>query len=145
MTVTDNQILTAVADLTAQKGYPPTFRELGDRVGLSSTGSAFRRCAHLAEAGLLEPCGTKRARGIRLTLAGADLLFGGKRPPAIATAPRVQRVPVLRTSASLAHYLEMPTHRERVTSSAALASQPVEILTLTQNLMMENLRTGGRP
>ena len=35
MTVTDNQILTAVADLTAQKGYPPTFRELGDRVGLS--------------------------------------------------------------------------------------------------------------
>ncbi len=132
MTATDNQVLTAIADLTALKGYPPTFRELGDRVGLSSTSSVFRRCLGLAGAGLVEPCGTKKARGIRLTPAGAERLFGESRLPAIATSPRVQQVPVLRSSASLLRYLETPMHRERVAASAALAGQNVRIMRVAE-------------
>ena len=131
MTVTDNQILTAIADLTAQKGYPPTFRELGDHIGLSSTSSVFNRCLGLADKGLVEPCGTKRARGIRLTSAGAACL-GGRGLPASATAPRVQWVPVLRSSKALRQFLEAPGYRERMASSAALAGQDVQVIPVAE-------------
>ena len=129
MAVTDDQILTAIADLTEEKGYPPTFREMGKRLGLSSTGSVFHRCLGLAEAGLVEPCGTKKARGIRLTPAGAVRL-GGRLLPAIATDRRIQQVPVLRSSVSLRQFLETPAHRERIAPVAALAGQDVKIISI---------------
>jgi hypothetical protein len=51
--VTDDAIATAVADLTARHGVPPTVRELGDALGLSSPSSVKFALDRARKAGLV--------------------------------------------------------------------------------------------
>ncbi len=46
-------VLRAVAALTAQRGYPPTVREIGDAVGLTSTSTVHGHLRRLRRLGRL--------------------------------------------------------------------------------------------
>lgn len=44
LTERQQQVVDAIKDLTAERGYPPTVREVGQRIGLSSSSTI---CTHL--------------------------------------------------------------------------------------------------
>ena len=46
-------VLTAIVDLTHQKGYPPSMREIGDAVGLKSLNSVSFQLASLVRKGYI--------------------------------------------------------------------------------------------
>ncbi|PHJ38628.1 transcriptional regulator [Desulforamulus profundi] len=48
--VTDSQIIKAIRELS-QRGYPPTVREVGSRVGLRSSNTIYSRLARLRDQG----------------------------------------------------------------------------------------------
>lgn len=53
LTPRQRAVLEAVRDLTADQGYPPSLREIGEAVGLSSTSSVTHQVNTLQRAGLL--------------------------------------------------------------------------------------------
>jgi repressor LexA len=53
LTLRQRAVLEAVRDLTANQGYPPSLREIGDAVGLSSSSSVAHQVNTLQRAGLL--------------------------------------------------------------------------------------------
>ena len=53
LTPRQRAVLEAVRDLTADQGYPPSLREIGEAVGLSSTSSVTHQVNPLQRAGLL--------------------------------------------------------------------------------------------
>ena len=64
-------ILKHLARTSVRGEGPPTVREVGDAVGLSSSQTAYKHLKKLEEAGYVEREGfTRRARGIRLTEKG---------------------------------------------------------------------------
>lgn len=54
MKPSDTGIIRAIRDLTAELGYPPTFRQTGTRVGLLSSSSIQRRLYQMKARGLVE-------------------------------------------------------------------------------------------
>lgn len=71
------RVLRCLRDLTARRGYPPTFRELAYALGYFSTNSISCHLRALERHGLVrrEP---SRARALSITTAGARLLGGAK-------------------------------------------------------------------
>jgi repressor LexA len=59
----DQQILTFIQNHTAEKGWPPTVREIGKAVGISSTASVQSRLRHLEMQGWIKR-GENAARAI---------------------------------------------------------------------------------
>jgi len=51
--VSDSQIISAIKELS-RKGYPPTFRELANRVGLRSSSTIYSRVSKLRRQGLVQ-------------------------------------------------------------------------------------------
>lgn len=49
----DNQIISTIEELTASHGYPPTFQEIADDMGLSSRGSIHAKMETLRALGLV--------------------------------------------------------------------------------------------
>lgn len=49
----DETILSAIRDLTAELGWPPTVRELAQRVGFNSPGTMHERLTGLEARGLI--------------------------------------------------------------------------------------------
>lgn len=74
-TVTDRQlaILRAIRDYSAEHGYPPTTREVGCAVGLSSTSSVAHQLMALDRAQFITRA-PSRARALLLTDAGRALI-----------------------------------------------------------------------
>ena len=65
------EMLKHLARMTSRGEGPPTVREVGEAVGLSSSQTAYKHLKKLEEAGYVEREGsTRRARGIRLTEKG---------------------------------------------------------------------------
>jgi len=65
------QVLAAIEALTAERGFPPTLRELGARVGLRSMSAVrFQLCQLEAEGRIAVAPGL--ARGIRVVAPTAD-------------------------------------------------------------------------
>jgi repressor LexA len=62
------KILAAIRASMKERGYPPTVRELGDAVGLSSTSSVLHHLRVLREQGLIT-----RAPGSARALVIADI------------------------------------------------------------------------
>jgi repressor LexA len=59
--ITDRQqrILDVIADTVRERGYPPTVREIGEAVGLTSSSSVHAQLANLEKKGLLHKDPTK--------------------------------------------------------------------------------------
>ena len=70
LTTRRKQILEFIADATAEQGYPPTVREIGKAVGLSSSSSVHFHLKALAHLGYLER-GEKLTRALRLSEEGS--------------------------------------------------------------------------
>ncbi len=89
------KILECIAHTVAERGYPPSVREIADAVGLASTSAVHHHLLALERDGLLER-GSHSSRALRLTHRGE-----GER--AARPAPRVTpfRMPVDRDVVSL--------------------------------------------
>ena len=99
------RILTFIHETVRDRGYPPTVREIGEAVGLTSSSSVHAQLANLERKGLLHRDPTKpRATGLaagpeggrgpwserpRASRAGP---FGGVGPCALSPGPRRRRV-----------------------------------------------------
>lgn len=60
-------VYQAIIDLTAEKGYSPSVRELGERLGLASPSTVHAHLMQLERAGLVtsEPGASRTLRVIR--------------------------------------------------------------------------------
>jgi repressor LexA len=81
ITARQERILTFIAETVRQRGYPPTVREIGEAVGLTSSSSVHSQLANLERKGLLRRDPTK-PRAIGLSEAR----------PEIAVVPLVGRI-----------------------------------------------------
>src|SRR6266540_6266676 len=80
LTPRQRRILEFIADTVLERGYPPTVREIGEAVGLTSSSSVHAQLANLERKGLLHKDPTKpramtladerRAEGIPVPLIG---------------------------------------------------------------------------
>lgn len=53
VTLRQRQVLAAIAELAAERGYPPTMREIGAAVGLSSSSTVAVHISNLEQIGML--------------------------------------------------------------------------------------------
>ncbi len=103
LTKRQRRILDYIAETVRERGYPPTVREIGEGVGLTSSSSVHSQIANLERKGLLHKDPTKpRAIG----LAGTE----GRRPNGVLV-PLLGRIaagtPVL-AAESIEEYLTVP-------------------------------------
>lgn len=68
------EVLKAIQRLKAKRGFPPTIRELGDDLGISSSHGVACHLGALIERGLLTRERKGSARSIRITPAGERAL-----------------------------------------------------------------------
>lgn len=62
------QTLAAIAQFTKERGYPPTYRDLGSSLGIAHS-AVFYRVRDLASSGLVHDS-PATARSLRITRAG---------------------------------------------------------------------------
>lgn len=60
-------VLDFIRSALNQRGYPPTYREIGDALGISSTNGVADHVKALVRKGFLEKSGGGAARGLKLT------------------------------------------------------------------------------
>ena len=72
ITARQQRILDFIAETVRKRGYPPTVREIGEAVGLTSSSSVHAQLANLEKQGLLrkDPTNPRLLHGI-----------GKRRPP----------------------------------------------------------------
>jgi repressor LexA len=70
------KILDVIRDFTAEMGYPPSVREIGERVGLSSSSTVQSHLKSLERRGLLRRDPTKPR-----ALVPSDMVLRGVQPP----------------------------------------------------------------
>ena len=70
ITARQQRILEFIADTVRDRGYPPTVREIGDAVGLTSSSSVHAQLSNLERMGLLKKDPTK-PRAMTLATDGA--------------------------------------------------------------------------
>jgi repressor LexA len=103
ITARQQRIVDFIADTVRERGYPPTVREIGEAVGLTSSSSVHAQLANLERLGLLRKDPTKPRA---MTLA-AD----GLRPDAV-NVPLVGRIaagaPIL-ADEHVESYVSVPT------------------------------------
>src|SRR2546423_11968462 len=90
------KIVECIAHTVAERGYPPSVREIADAVGLASTSAVHHHLIALEREGLLER-GSHSSRALRLT-ARAE----GKRSARLPSRLTPFRMPVERGVVSLA-------------------------------------------
>lgn len=80
------KILDCIARTVAERGYPPSVREIAEAVGLASTSAVHHHLTALEREGLLER-GSHSSRALRLTARGAtELEMPAARPLARGTS-----------------------------------------------------------
>jgi repressor LexA len=90
------KILDCIAQTVAERGYPPSVREIADAVGLASTSAVHHHLLALEREGLLER-GSHSSRALRLTEQGeAQLQRPARRLPARLGRVTPFRMPVER-------------------------------------------------
>src|SRR3954447_6164135 len=73
LTARQRRILEFIRTATHERGYPPTVREIGEAVGLTSSSSVHSQLENLERRGLLKKDPTKpRAIGLAEPRVGAD-------------------------------------------------------------------------
>ena len=66
------KIVECIAHTVAERGYPPSVREIADAVGLASTSAVHHHLIALEREGLLER-GSHSSRALRLTARAAHM------------------------------------------------------------------------
>ncbi|MDP9250843.1 MAG: transcriptional repressor LexA [Chloroflexota bacterium] len=91
------KILECISQAVAERGYPPSVREIADQVGLASTSAVHHHLLALEREGLLER-GSHSSRALRLTARGAAEVGQAARRPLALERGRVTpfRMPVER-------------------------------------------------
>jgi repressor LexA len=90
------KIIDCIARTVAERGYPPSVREIADAVGLASTSAVHHHLMALEREGLLER-GLRSSRALRLTERGeAELEQGPRRMPSPMDRVTPFRMPVER-------------------------------------------------
>lgn len=110
------RILESIARTVAERGYPPSVREIGEAVGLASPSAVHHHLTALERDGLLER-GSHSSRALRLTPRGEAELGG--RPRAVQHEPSRGRVTPFR----------MPVERDLLALPVIgeiAAGQPIE-------------------
>jgi repressor LexA len=79
------RIVEYIARTVAERGYPPSVREIADAVGLASTSAVHHHLVALERSGLLER-GSRSSRALRLT-AAAEITPAPVRPARGAVTP----------------------------------------------------------
>src|SRR5438046_7445389 len=106
LTARQRRILDFIGTTVRERGYPPTVREIGEAVGLTSSSSVHSQLANLERKGLLHKDATK-PRAIGLSPPEGDVAFD----PGVQV-PLVGRIaagsPVL-AAANLDSYLSVPS------------------------------------
>jgi repressor LexA len=91
------RIIEFIARTVAERGYPPSVREIADAVGLASTSAVHHHLVALERAGMLER-GGRSSRALRLT-AEAEATLAPTQPTRGTVTPF--RMPVERQTVSL--------------------------------------------
>ena len=96
MTAEQRKILAVIRDTVASRGYPPSIREIGDLVGLSSVSSVSHQLSTLERKGYLRR-DPHRPRAIEVVdPSWAPEAFGGEEAaPAVPTPTPIAHVPML--------------------------------------------------
>jgi len=90
------KIIDCIARTVAERGYPPSVREIADAVGLASTSAVHHHLMALEREGLLER-GLRSSRALRLTERGeAELEQGPRRVSSAMDRVTPFRMPVER-------------------------------------------------
>src|SRR5271167_1692746 len=84
------RILDVIREFTAEMGYPPSVREIGERVGLSSSSTVQSHLKTLERRGLLRRDPTKPR-----ALVPADLVLRAAAPSAASDRPETVTLPVV--------------------------------------------------
>jgi repressor LexA len=79
------RIVDYIARTVAERGYPPSVREIADAVGLASTSAVHHHLVALERSGQLER-GSRSSRALRLT-AAAEITPSTVRPPRGSVTP----------------------------------------------------------
>lgn len=66
LTTRQRMILECIAEAVSTQGFPPTMREIGERVGLSSTASVTHQLQQLERSGFIKR-GSRNARSLEIT------------------------------------------------------------------------------
>lgn len=85
------ETVDAIERLTVEKGYPPTVRELGDALGLSSSSSVAKRLEACVAAGLIVRGPSPRAIRIVRDFDGVGNVARGSNAPTGIPAPSETR------------------------------------------------------
>lgn len=127
LTPRQERILRYIQEAVSERGYPPTVREIGDAVGLTSSSSVHSQLANLEELGLIKRDPTKpRAIGLA-SPAVAPKGDGGSAPRRVP--PGVVEVPLVGSIAAGAPTLAADTLDEVISVPTELAG-PGELLAL---------------
>jgi repressor LexA len=84
-------VLEVIRESVERRGYPPSMREIGEAVGLTSTSSVAHQLATLQRKGFLRR-DANRPRAVEVTLPGDDPTGEGDARPAPAYVPVVGRI-----------------------------------------------------
>ena len=96
MVLTEKQqrILTTINESITRHGYPPTIREIGRAVGISSTSVVNYHLNKLKDQGLLER-DDKMSRGLKVLGRAALAISGNRRIAVLGTIQAGEPIPVL--------------------------------------------------
>jgi repressor LexA len=114
------RILDVIREFTAEQGYPPSVREIGERVGLSSSSTVQSHLKTLERHGLLRRDPTKPR-----ALVPADLVLGAARGSAPASERSdVAEIPVLGRVAAGVPITAVENYEETFVLPASFARKP---------------------
>src|SRR3954453_16733532 len=92
LTPRQRRVLEVIRDSVERRGYPPSMREIGEAVGLTSTSSVAHQLASLQRKGFLRR-DANRPRAVEVTLPGSvDPPGEGDAGPTAASAPGAGRI-----------------------------------------------------
>jgi repressor LexA len=91
LTPRQRRVLEVIRDSVERRGYPPSMREIGEAVGLTSTSSVAHQLSTLQRKGFLRR-DANRPRAVEVTLPGDDPTGEGDARPTPAYVPLVGRI-----------------------------------------------------
>lgn len=91
LTTRQRMILECIAEAVAEQGFPPSMREIGERVGLSSTSSVTHQLQQLERSGFIKRS-SRNARSLEITMPGESTRS--------ASAEEAVEIPLLGTIAA---------------------------------------------